>query len=177
LNVVLPSPEFSRPFPVERLGARPVIETLSASPDELVRLAQRFDLVAIEKLSAIVHLERRPGSDIIHVEGRLEADVVQTCVVTLLPFPSHVEDSFAIDFVQGPAEATSEIELDMDAEPPEPIENGVIDTGELVAQYLSLALDPYPRSPGAALGSTWTEPQSEERSSPFEVLRNMKRGH
>lgn len=172
-----PSPEFSRPFVVDRLGARPVVETLNASPDELGRLAQRFELVAIDRLSAIVRLERRPGSDLVHVEGRLEADVVQTCIVTLSPFPSHVEDSFSVDFAQGQADSGREVELDMDAELPEPIDNGVIDTGELVAQHLSLALDPYPRSPGAVLDSAMTEPEGEGRSSPFDVLHNLDRGH
>jgi uncharacterized metal-binding protein YceD (DUF177 family) len=177
VTVTSQTPEFSRPFVVDRLGARPVVETLNASAEELQRLAERFDLAAIDRLSAIVRLERMPGSDLIHVEGRLEADVVQTCVVTLSPFPSHIEDSFTVDFGQAPADSGHEIELDMDVEPPEPIEGGVIDTGELVAQYLSLALDPYPRSPGAALDSDWAEPEDAADSSPFDVLRGLKQGN
>jgi uncharacterized metal-binding protein YceD (DUF177 family) len=174
-----PKPEFSRPFAVDRLGSRPVIETLNASTGELARLAARFQLVAIDRLGAVVRLERRAGTDIVHVEGRLEADVVQTCVVTLAPFPSHVEDSFDLDFApdgQSPGhEAGShEIDLDMDADPPEPIENGVIDTGELVAQHLSLALDPYPRSPGAILDEAWTAGENDAPPSPFDVLRSLK---
>jgi uncharacterized metal-binding protein YceD (DUF177 family) len=167
-----PKPEFSRPFAVDRLGSRPVTETLNASTGELARLAARFQLVAIDRLGAVVRLERRAGTDIVHVEGRLEADVVQTCVVTLAPFPSHVEDSFDLDFA--PDGRSHEIDLDMDADPPEPIENGVIDIGELVAQHLSLALDPFPRSPGAMLEEAWTAGENDAPPSPFDVLRSLK---
>lgn len=92
-----PTPEFSRPFMVDRLGKRPADEALVATPEERARLAKRFGLIGLDSLTAAVRLSRRTG-DIIHVEGRLQADVVQECVVTLAPFPSHVEDGFELDF-------------------------------------------------------------------------------
>ena len=63
-----------------------------------------------------------------------------------------MEDSFDVDFGDASADFDGdEISLDIDHDPPEPIEAGAIDIGELVAQYLSLALDPHPRAPGASL--------------------------
>ena len=167
-----PESEFSRPFPADRLGSTPQTEVLTASAGECSALATRLGIVAVEQLSASVRLERTLGG-LIHVAGRLEADVVQTCVVTLTDFASHVEDSFAVDFGDAPAEADSELVLDPDYDPPEPIEGGVIDIGELVAQYLALALDPHPRSPGASLDSVWVDSDAEERS-PFAVLKSLK---
>jgi hypothetical protein len=169
------TPEFSRPVTVARLGARPIVDTLVANPDELQRLAVRLGLVAITRLAALVRVHRQPKSDLIHVEGRLEADIVQTCIVTLIDFPSHVEDSFALDFSSEPFPTGPTVEVDPEADPPEPIENGIIDLGELVAQYLSLALDPYPRAPGAELGLTEVglgDPEAKEL--PFGSLRNLK---
>jgi uncharacterized metal-binding protein YceD (DUF177 family) len=168
----LPEPEFSRPFTVDRLGQTVVTETLLAGPAECAALAKRLGLVELTQLSAVVALERTLGG-LIHVGGRLEADVVQNCVVTLVDFPSHVEDSFALDFGNAPVEFGDEIELDPDYDPPEPIEGGVIDLGELVTQYLALALDPHPRAPGATLDPVWGASDAAE-ASPFAVLKNLK---
>jgi uncharacterized metal-binding protein YceD (DUF177 family) len=172
-----PEPEFSRPFAADRLGQTIVTETLLAGPAERAALAKRLGLAELTQLAAVVTLERTLGG-LIHVSGRLEADVIQTCVVTLVDFPSHVEDSFAVDFGSAPAEFgplddDGGIELDPDYDPPEPIEDGVIDLGELVAQYLALALDPHPRAPGAALDPAWSGADSAE-TSPFAVLKNLK---
>ncbi len=167
-----PEPEFSRPFVADRLGRTAVTETLLASPAECAALAKRLGLVELGQLSATVTLERRMGG-LIHAAGRLAADVVQTCVVTLVAFPSHVEDSFALDFGNAPAEFGDEIEVDPDYDPPEPIEDGIIDLGELVAQYLALALDPHPRAPGATLDPAWSGVGADDMS-PFAVLKNLK---
>ena len=167
-----PEPEFSRPFPADRLGQDVITETLLAGPAECAALARRLKLVELSQLSAVVTLERTLGG-LIHVGGRLEADVVQTCVVTLVEFPSHVEDSFAVDFGNAPAEFGDEIDLDPDYDPPEPIEGGIIDLGELVVQYLALALDPYPRAPGATLDPAVGSGDIVD-ASPFAVLKNLK---
>jgi uncharacterized metal-binding protein YceD (DUF177 family) len=168
-----PTPEFSRPFAVDRLGGAAWTETIAAIPEERAALAKRLRLPALNELSATVRLERQPGG-LIQVSGRLQADVVQTCVVTLADFPSHVEDSFSLDFGDAPADFESdEINLDIDHDPPEPIEAGAIDIGELVAQYLSLALDPHPRAPGAALDPALVE-SDEGALSPFAVLKQLK---
>jgi uncharacterized metal-binding protein YceD (DUF177 family) len=157
---------------VDRLGTAAVTERISATPAERDALARRLGLRELNALSAVLRLERRPGA-LIHVGGRLEADVVQTCVVTLVDFPSHVEDGFEADFGDAPAEFGEDISLDLDYDPPEPIEGGAIDLGELVAQYLSLALDPHPRAPGATLDPALADPHSEARS-PFAVLKKLK---
>lgn len=169
-----PDPEFSRPFVADRLGATLITETLVATPAECAALATRMRIVALGRLSATVTLERAL-SGLIRVSGRLEADVVQTCVVTLVDFPSHVEDSFTLDFGDAAAELGDEIEVDVDVDddPPEPIEDGIIDLGELVAQYLALALDPYPRAPGATLDPELTGADASEMS-PFAVLKKLK---
>jgi hypothetical protein len=169
----IPAPEFFRPFAVDRLGATPLIETLKATPEECAALAKRLRLRALNQLTATVRFEWQPGG-LIKVSGRLAADVVQTCVVTLVDFPSHVEDSFEVDFGDAPADFDGdEISLDIDHDPPEPIEAGAIDAGELVTQYLSLALDPHPRAPGASLDPAVADSDADALS-PFAVLKQLK---
>lgn len=168
-----PTPEFSRPFAVDRLGSAAWTETIAATPEERAALAKRLRLRALDSLTATVRLEWQPGG-LIQVSGRLQADVVQTCVVTLADFPSHVEDGFTVDFGDAPSDLEGdEISLDIDHDPPEPIEAGAIDIGELVAQYLSLALDPHPRAPGAMLDPDLVESDADALS-PFAVLKQLK---
>src|SRR5690606_22661187 len=107
------------------------------------------------------------GGSVIRVLGEFSADVVQTCVVTLEPVPSHISGSFETFFSEDGVDPDSEVDFDHDNDEdlPELIENGKIDVGELVSQYLSLELDPFPRLPGASLGGKQGE--SLGKTNPF----------
>lgn len=150
-----PKPEFSRLIPVDRLRRGPVSERIEANEGERRALAARFELEAIGRLVADVRLEPLPD-DMVRVSGVLDAEVVQTCVVSLESVPATVSERFSAQFA--PPEMIAEEDGDIDFEAllededdlPEPIVNHRIDIGELVAQHLSLALDPYPRAPDAA---------------------------
>jgi uncharacterized metal-binding protein YceD (DUF177 family) len=175
-----PAPEFSRPFEVDRLGADPVAVEIAARPDELAALARRLGLPGLARLEARLAVRRRAGGMVL-VEGGLSADAVQACVVTLDPVPARVEHRLAALFA--PPELLGDVaDVDPDAEedPPEAIEDGRIDLGELAAQHLSLALDPYPRAPGAALDPALSapdpdEPEEEERrDTPFAALARLR---
>jgi uncharacterized metal-binding protein YceD (DUF177 family) len=167
-----PAFEFSRPIAVDRLSSVEFVEAIEADSGERARLAERFGLVSLDRLDASVRVQRRDGG-IVRVAGQLVADVVQTCVITLEPFPSHIEDSFTVEYTEAPPETKQDLNLDPEYEAPEPIEGGVIDVGELAAQYLSLALDPHPRAPGAELDGCWSE-SGHSDPSPFAVLEKLK---
>ena len=90
------------------------------------------------------------------VTGRVRARVGQTCVVTLDPIENDIDEP--IDLIFAPPEQIPQLAdlVDEAAEsdeeipdPPEPIENGVIDLGRLATDALFLAVDPYPRKPDA----------------------------
>ena len=87
----------------------------------------------------------------IHVSGHLSADAVQRCVVSLVPIPAHIETDFEVSY-SGAAAQADEGDFDpVGIDTPEPLIDGRIDLGEAVAQQLAIALDPYPRAPGASL--------------------------
>ena len=145
--------EFSRPVPLEELRGGLVRRTIEATEEECRHLARRLGLAAIASLAATVTLEQRKSGKIVAVAGRFEAEVTQTCVVTLEPLPRTVSDSFAIRLAPDPGPEDAAI-IDVDPvteDEPEPIVGDTVDIGELVAQHLSLALDPYPRAEGASL--------------------------
>ncbi len=161
--------EFSRPFALERLGSGRAVLELEASPGECEALTRRFDLPAVKSLRAEVTLEAKPGLGLLVVKGRLHALVEQVCVVTLLPF----EEKLVEDFEQHYRLDGAESDDDGGAivpDAPEPLPEGGLDLGEEVTQQLSLALNPYPRSPGAQL----PEDASDAKASPFAALSGLR---
>jgi uncharacterized metal-binding protein YceD (DUF177 family) len=168
-------PEFSRTIRVERIGREEIERRIEANPDERQALAARLGLESLDQLQAKLRIKRLSRGRIA-VEGGLEARLTQLCVVSLEPVSSHIEGDFAVEFVEaGPGpEAEAVVSIDS-ADPPEPIEGGLIDLGEMVVQQLAERIDPYPRAPGADL--TWREesPAASEPKRPFAALSALRR--
>ena len=119
----------------------------------------------------------------VEVTGSVRARVGQTCVVTLDPIESDIEEE--VDLMFAPeAEArrlADLIEEGQDgeepaevADPPEPIVNGIIDLGRLATDALFLAIDPYPRKEGAVFEAEVTAPDPEDH--PFAALKARQDG-
>ncbi len=154
-----------------------VVEEIVASEQERAALAKRFGLKALDMLQGRV-TARRPGhGPLIRIEGHFVADVVQTCVVTLEPVRNRVEESFVQLFTLEPWDEEREVVISPhDEDAPEPLTGESIDLGEVVAEQLALALDPYPRAPGVAFeGASFGGAEESEESHPFAVLRELKR--
>ena len=173
MTMAAPS-EFSRPVALERATAAPHFREIVATEAERAALARRLGLVALDLLSARLSW-RREASGIISLEGELEAQVTQSCVVTLEPVAARVADRFVRHFVQRSLPTEDEVVIDPEADdPPEPLGDGQVDAGEIVTQQLALALDPYPRAPGSALPAEAAGAAPAE--SPFRVLASLKTG-
>lgn len=171
-------PEFSRPVAVDRLGSRETRMDVTASPSECAALAERYDILAVESLTARLRLRRIGGSGLIRLKGELSARVVQACVVTLDPVAQQVDETFELLF--GATEESSDtdvlVQYDED-DPPEPILHGIIDVGEAVAEHLALGLDPFPRRPDAVFQPSLVEdevPDEPPTPNPFAALGALK---
>jgi uncharacterized metal-binding protein YceD (DUF177 family) len=133
-----------------------------------------------EVLAASASLDVTPGSGgRFHVAGRVRARVGQTCVVTLDPVENDIDEE--IDLVYAPPEQIPQLSdlvddaAGSDAEipdPPEPIENGVIDLGRLATDALFLAIDPYPRKPDAVFDPPAVPDDPEDH--PFAALKALQ---
>lgn len=170
------TPEFSRPVLVDVIPTRGIDMEIEAKPSECAGLAERFGIVAVQSLTASVHLQAMAGGTLFRVDGRLRAKVTQTCVVTLEPMAQQVDESFTMTFGGGEESDTMELDLSMDDDdPPEPLVDGAIDVGEVVAEHLALALDPFPRKAGATLPEVVEEPEVVEvKVSPFAALAGLR---
>jgi len=171
------TPEFSRPMPVDRVTAAGLEETIEASGEERDALARRFDVPAIHALTAqFTAMPWRRGG--IEVRGHIEAEVEQVSVVSLEPFSTLVRDDvvryFQADNAPGHRPTVLSVES-LEDEEPEVISGGSIDLGEIAAESLALALDPYPRKPGEVFSfDAAEEPEQAGRDNPFGVLSRLK---
>lgn len=167
--------EFSRPVAVDRLGSHGKEVTVEANEAECAALARRFDLLGLDRLHGQFRLRPLGTGKLVRVEGHIEAELRQSCVVTLEPITSRIDHEFALSFSSDPEDISPEVSVDPDSEdPPEPIENGIIDLGEVSAQQLALEIDPFPRLPGAKFASEVAEEAETPRSNPFAALAGRR---
>ncbi len=143
-------PELHRPLALVEIGASGLECTVEADPAECAALAARLDVPAVLSLCCRFHLARAADRAIV-AQGRLLARVVRICVVSLDEFETDVTEDFRVCFVPAGTEADP---ADPEADDEIPFTGGAIDLGEAAAQQLALALDPYPRKPGAELPET-----------------------
>jgi uncharacterized metal-binding protein YceD (DUF177 family) len=122
-----------------------------------------MELPAIQSLECRFELSREGDGLAVLAQGRLLAEVTQTCVTSAEDFAARVEEAFTIRFV--PAGAERE-DPDPDLPDEVPFEADTIDLGEAAAEQLGLALDPWPRIEGATVPVI----EDEDDSSPFAVL-------
>lgn len=144
--------------------------------DQTARIAMAEVAGLREILSASASFDVAPNSGgRFHVTGRVRARIGQTCVVTLDPIENDIDEP--IDLMFAPPEQIPVLSdlVDEDSEipdPPEPIENGVIDLGRLATDVLFLAIDPYPRKPDAVFEPVITAADPEDH--PFAALKALK---
>lgn len=172
--------EFSHPLIVDNLSTSESVFDLTAKPDERQALAQRYGVVSVDALSAVVVVTPLPGGDVA-VKADYNADVVQACVVTLEPLSESLSGSFSMVFSENPVDEDdgSEIEIDIDGpDPADAIIDGVIDIGEAVAEHVALEIDPFPRAEGAQYDSPDNGEDANagdlQRPNPFAKLAALK---
>lgn len=164
-----PAPEFSRPLQTDRVPKAGSTEKLAADPRELQALAKRMKIPAIHSLTAEIRATPWRGGGI-KLEGHLTADIEQVSVISLEAFRETVSIPVARYFLPPGAVVENEGEDDAD-----PIQGGIIDLGEVVAETLALDLDPYPRKPGEAFAEHVEDDAAPgESQSPFAVLARPK---
>jgi uncharacterized metal-binding protein YceD (DUF177 family) len=175
----IPPPEhgFRRMIAIAKVGEGGLVQKITVGPSDLPRIAAYLDLAAIEGLSAEITLTRWRARGV-RVNGKIKADVVQTCVVTLDPVPAHIDAEFErrflpVDVLPKNYAEQQEVFIDPEGEdPPEPVERE-IDLGEVLIEELALTLDPYPRKAGVEFHAD-EAPEGKPRKNPFAVLAKLK---
>ena len=189
-NVKYVAPEWSFLVDAEKIGVKPLKISISANPEERKLLAQRLNLKSLDSLKAEVTFATQAGK--IHAEGSFEAKVKQDSAVSGKPVTTEVKEEFEAWFTdrdktvslakirQEKQVEKGNVEMPMmeESEDPEPIVDGKIDAGEMVTQFLSLAIDPYPHLEGEAYaqGDDAEAPPQKRLDNPFAALKQWKSG-
>lgn len=185
--------EFSHTIKAEDVTGATEKISFGANEEERRALAERYGIISIRSLNADLEVRREQGV-VIAVRGYLDAYVTQECVVTLEPFEDHITEEVEGFFTDRDDTISfaklkhKHIQENQDPETsfldekddPEPVINGSIDVGELIAQFLSLALPAHPHKDGVSFENTdenavnqITEEQIEKHN-PFAVLETLK---
>jgi len=158
--------EFSHRLPLAHVPASGQVLRLAANADECAAVARRLDLLILHALEAELHL--KPGPEgVILVHGQLSAELDQACGITLAPVRQSIAEAVAWRLLPEGMEPTDG-EYD-----PDDIETdqNTADLGEALTQQLSLAIDPYPRAPGAQMPA---ELSGGGAHGPFAKLLQLK---
>jgi uncharacterized metal-binding protein YceD (DUF177 family) len=146
---------------------------LSADSAARESVAKIAGLRALPSFEASFDLVRR--GDGVAVRGEVRAAVEQTCVVTLEPIENKVQET--VDLVFAPTDNETSVDAapakQKKGDPPEPLENGMIDLGALATEFLILGLDPYPRKAGTEFARIGQD--RNEGSHPFAGLAALKK--
>lgn len=149
---------------------------LRPDPQARATLAADLELIELPALSLTGTLSPEGGEGW-RFAGRLTADVVQPCVVTLAPVPAHIDEAVSRAWSPHVAAPEGGGEVEMTDDELEPL-GQTIDLAALMAEELSLALPPYPRAPGVSLDETAEEDGTDEDEPrrPFAGLDQLLRG-
>lgn len=174
--------EFSRKIEARKLALSAQSLKLVANSCECAKLAQRFGLVELQEFSGVVRVRKTEKPGVFEASGNLTAKLVQQCVVTLDPIVSVIDGDFCLLLVKSSDNPKvlplRELNIDPNEQEWEPLDEEVIDFGEILAQYLSLDIVPFPRREDADVTEimsldgmvTFNEPV-RERKNPFSILR------
>lgn len=170
------APPFERVFDLNRLSEAGEEFMLEANSAELAALASWAGVDAVARFVARIELSRKAINRFLY-EAKLEADLTQTCGVTLEPVVSHLDRIFTRELLltrQGRHAALLESEplAPADDDGPEEISSPHFDLAGPALEEFTLAIDPYPRAPGVAFDSAGDEAGTPD--NPFSVLKRLK---
>jgi uncharacterized metal-binding protein YceD (DUF177 family) len=166
---------------VNRLPQRGMPVHLEASDKERLELAKDHGLVEVKSFVADLAVAKWRG-DGVKVTGRVSADIVQTCSVTLELLDAQVDNDIEAVFVpehsklaRFETDSNGEIHLDADGpDMPETFAGDQLDVGQLAEEFFELGIDPYPRKAGAELLPVEDTDHEPAKVSPFAKLSALK---
>ena len=147
---------------------------LVADDSERTAIARRLGLANLFRLEAHATLER--NGDTIRAQGRLQASLEQSCVVTGDPVSSHIDEAFELLFMPEP-KAVPDDDVELSLEDCDVVfhDGSTIELGTAIADTLALGVDSYPRSAGADAALKEAGVLSEAEAGPFAALAKLKR--
>lgn len=170
----------SFPVHVARLPKKGTTVAIEADAEQRAALADVHGLRAVDRFVATLEVAPwKQGG--VRVAGRVAADIVQDCVVTLEPVAASVDEEVTAVFLPEGSKlavptysAEGEILLDAEGDDaPEVFSGDTVDVGQLAEEFFSLGIDPYPRKAGVSLPAG--AEREEKRGPLYDKLTELKK--
>lgn len=145
-----------------------------ASAEALAQLAEDLGLAGVEHVHGELDV-RHKGREGALLEGRVQASLSQTCVVSFAPVPSTLDEPVSLIYAplaEPDAPSATPASEGHEIDDTEPLMDGLIPVGAALRDTIALAIDPYPHAPGVDVGTADTPDNPE--LSPFAVLKQLK---
>ncbi len=171
--------KFSRLCDVDGLGRELVRIEFDPNEAELAGLRDRLNVQDVKFLQAKVELQRQENSTLVDVHVAYKTVVVQQCVVKLEPVEQEIEEEFSVLFAEAEDLEVTPVGVEIvhtleDDDPPDMIVDGKIDVADVIAEYIALALDPYPRTAEVADEAYDAKVTEAGQNDPLENSENER---
>jgi uncharacterized metal-binding protein YceD (DUF177 family) len=163
---------------VDKIPSAGRVVVVKTTETQREALAERFRVDALPAFDAKVTATRFRGG--IRAQGEVSGEVVQGCVVTGEPVHQTIRETVDRVYLPGRHEAQehgagAEVFVNLeDDDFPDYFEGDEIDLADLVTEIFAMAIDLYPRKPGAALREEGVGDDPAE-ISPFAALKALKK--
>ena len=148
----------------------------TATADERAALAKALNVLECELLQVNYRLKRAPAEGY-RLAGKVHAELVQACVVTLAPVHETLKLDIAVDFRPADELAAAEggaVDLDEETEV-EPIDGKWLAVGRVIFEEMAAGLNLYPRRAGAEFTPVEDAlDAADAKENPFAVLAKLK---
>lgn len=171
----------SYPVHVSRLPRKGMAVRIEADAAQRALLAAVHGLRSVESFIAQIEVSAwKKGG--VRVSGKVEARIVQDCIVTLEPVEETVGEEVSALFLPEGSRlalpkrtAEGEIVLDPEGEDaPETFHGDTVDVGQLAEEFFALGINPYPRRPGVAV-EIGGDGAGEQRGPLYEKLKSLRK--
>lgn len=161
------APPWSVPVAVADVPDEGLHRDIEAPAEVLAGVAALAEVREVMALTASLDLAR--DGSLVQVTGRVRGRIGQTCVVTLEPIETEIDEAVEITFAPPVADAPKR--RNAADELPEPLTGSNVDLGAIATEFLILGIDPYPRKAGVE----FTPPAAEnDDPHPFAALAALK---
>lgn len=160
---------------VGRLPKKGMPVVIEADTRQRAALAREHGLLEVRSWRADLLVEpwKRNG---VKVSGRVVADIVQECVVTLDPLEVRIDEAVEGVFLPEDSklgrlgfEGAGEILIAAEGpDSPETFSGDTIDVGAFAEEFFGLAIDPYPRKGGAEIAASAPADEDAEADGPLQ---------
>ncbi len=149
----------------------------AATEEELAALARATEIEACTSFRCKYEVSPAAGGRYL-VRGRLNASVVQACIISLAPLETKIEEAIEAEFVpphmlgsgeEGEQEILGGVSVEV-------LEGDELGIGRLLFEIFSASLDPFPKTEGAEFDWSDHATQAEQQEGgPFAGLSKLRR--